>query len=252
MLSQFIRWSSIALEILLLARAFRGKLTVHYPVFYAYLAFVLSQSLLRFFVYQWGSRFYSPVYWITEFLGVIAGCAVVFEICRVALTAYPGTARLARNLLAIGFVMASTSAFVSASNDAQRLMATAANLERDVRMVQAITLLALVALFLLYAIPFGRNLRGVLIGYGLFVGLSVIQLTFVSMMGNMTSKVLYYLQPVSYDIALSIWVAHLWSYRPNPEPQTTVALEQQYARVAAATRYRLQEARGYLEKAVHP
>jgi len=251
MLSQLIWWGGITLESLLLVRAFRGKLAAHYPVFYIYIAFVLSQSLLRFVVFRWEARLYSPVYWTTEFLGVVAGCAVVFEICKVSLAAYPGTARLARNLLAIGFVLACTNAAVAASNDANRWIATCVNLERDVRIVQALTIVALVALLFLYAIPFGRNLRGILIGYGLFIGLSVIQLAFVAVMGNLSSKILSYLHPVSYAIALSIWVGHLWAYRANPEPQKTVALEQQYARVAAATRYRLREARGYLEKAAH-
>jgi hypothetical protein len=252
MLSQIIWWSSIALEILLLVRAFRGRLAAHYPIFYIYLSFVLSQDLLRFVVYRWEPRHYSTVYWTTEFLGVIAGCAVMFEICRVSLAAYPGTARLARNLLAIGFVLACTNAALAASNDAHRWIATCVNLERDVRIVQALTILALVAIFLLYAIPFGRNLRGILTGYGLFIGLSVVQLAFVSEMGNVSSKILAYLHPVSYAIALSVWVGHLWSYRSNPEPERAFAFEQQYARVAAATRYRLREARGYLEKAVHP
>jgi hypothetical protein len=252
MLSQFIWWGSIALEILLLVRALRGRLATHYPIFYIYIAFVLSQDLLRFSVYRWEPRLYSPVYWTTEFLGVVAGCAVVFEICRVALKAYPGTARLARNLLAIGFVLACTNASVAASNNAHRWIATCVNLERDVRIVQALTILALVALFLLYAIPFGRNLRGILIGYGLFIGLSVIQLAFVSVMGNLSSKILSYLHPVSYAIALGVWVGHLWSYHSNPEPQRAFAFEQQYARVAAATHYRLREARGYLEKVAHP
>jgi hypothetical protein len=252
MLSQIIWWSSIALEILLLVRAIRGRLGAHFPVFYGYIIFVLSQSFFRFYFYQWDPHLYSPVYWITEFLGVVAGGAVMFEICRVALTPYPGTARLARNLLAFGFVLACTNAAVAASNDPHRWIATCVNLERDVRIVQAVTILALVALFLLYAIPFGKNLRGILIGYGLFVGLSVIQLAFVAVMGNMTSKFLAYLHPVSYALALCVWVGHLWAYRPNPEPQRAFAFEQQYARVAAATRYRLRAARGYLEKAVHP
>jgi hypothetical protein len=252
MLSQVIWWGSIGLEIFLLVRALRGKLATHYPIFYIYISFVLSQDLLRFVVYHWEPRLYSPIYWVTEFLGVIAGCAVVFEICKVSLTAYPGTARLARNLLAAGFVLACTNAAVAASNDAHRWIATCVNLERDVRIVQALTILALVVLFLLYAIPFGRNLRGILIGYGLFIGLSVVQLAFVSVMGNVSSKFLAYLHPVSYALALSAWVGHLWSYRSNPEPERAFAFEQQYARVAAATRYRLREARGYLEKAVHP
>jgi hypothetical protein len=252
MLSQLIWWGSIGLEILLLVRAFGGRLATYYPIFYIYISFVLFQDILRFIAYRWEPRLYSPVYWSTEFLGVVAGCAVMFEICRVALAAYPGTARLARNLLAIGFVLACTNAAVAASNDAHRWITTCVNLERDVRIVQATTILALVALFLLYAIPFGRNLRGILIGYGLFIGLSVIQLAFVAVMGNMSSSFLAYLHPVSYALALTVWVGHLWSYRSDPEPERQFAFEQQYARVAAAPRYRLREARGYLEKAVHP
>jgi hypothetical protein len=252
MLSQFIWWGSIALETLLLFRALRGKLTRHYPIFCTYISFVLLQDLLRLFVYHWQPSFYSFVYWITEFIGVIAGCAVVFEICAVSLSAYPGTTRMARKLLALGFVLAFTNAIVAASNDPHWLIATSVNLERDVRIVQAVTILSLIVLFSFYSIPFGKNLRGILVGYGLFIGLSVIQLTFVSLFGNMTSKFLSYLHPLSYDIALVVWVAHLWSYHPNPEPRTAVPLEEQYQRVAAATRYRLREARGYLEKAVRP
>jgi hypothetical protein len=252
MITQLIWWGSIALETLLLVRGLWGKIAKHYPVFYTYIGFVLVQSLLRFFVYQWEPGLYSYVYWITEMLGVIAGCAVVFELCAVALAAYPGTARMGRKLLAIVFLLVFGNAVLAASNDLRTLFANSADLERAVRAVQAVTILALVVLFLFYAIPFGKNLRGILIGYGLFVGMSTIQLTFVSAVGDHPNKFWSYLHPVSYDIALGVWVAHLWSYCANPEPRTAVPLEEQYQRVAAATSQRLREARGYLERAVRP
>src|SRR3981189_1204283 len=185
MLGQTIWWSCIALETFLLVRSFASRLWARYPVFYAYIFFVWLQSLLRFSILHLRPQQYTPVYWITEGPGVLTGCAVVFEIYRVGLAAYPGTARMARNLLGFVFVLASTKALVGAWNDPRGgLIYTTIDLERLLRTTQCLAILALVVLFLFYAIPYGRNLRGILLGYGLFVGLSVIQLTFVTHSGS--------------------------------------------------------------------
>jgi hypothetical protein len=251
MLGQVIAWSGIALEILLLIRGLRGKLLARYPVFYSYILFVCLQSLLRFFVYHWNPQSYSTVYWITEWLGILAGCGVVFEIYRVGLAVYPGTARMARNLLAFVFVLAFTKAVVETWNDPHWwLVATTMDLEQALRTVQALSIVALVVLFWFYSIPFGRNLRGVLLGYGLFVGESVVWLTFASSGGQKFHQFWSYVHPVAYSIVLGVWAIHLWSYAPNPEPKRAVRLEEQYQRLAAATSQRLREGRGYLAKVV--
>lgn len=251
MLGQVIAWSGIALEVLLLIRGFRGKLLARYPVFYSYILFVCSQSLLRFFVYHQRPQSYSTVYWITEWLGIIAGCCVVFEIYRVGLAAYPGTARMARNLLAFVFVMAFTKAVVETWNDPHWwLVATTMDLEHALRTVQALSIVALVVLFLFYSIPFGRNLRGVLLGYGLFVGESVVWLTFASSGGQRFHQFWSYVHPAAYSVVLVVWAVHLWSYAQNPEPKRAVRIEEQYQRVAAATGRRLRAGRGYLAKVV--
>jgi len=251
MLGLTIWWSGIALESFLLVRGFASGLWARYPVFYAYISFVWLQSLLRFSIFHLRPQQYEPVYWITEWLGILIGCGVVFEIYRVALAAYPGTARMARNLLGFVFVLAFTKAFVDTWNDPQWwLIATAMDLERLLRTMQGLAILALVVLFLFYAIPFGRNLRGIFLGYGVFVGLSVIQLTFVADSSSRFQSFWWYASPGSYFIVLGLWMVHLWSYLPNPEPKGAVRLEEQYQRVAAATAQRLREARGYLAKAV--
>jgi len=169
MLVQVIWWSGISLEIFLLVRAFKVRLWARYPAFYTYISFVCLQSLLRFSIFHLRSQLYPPVYWITEWLGVLIGCGVVFEVYRVGLAAYPGTARMARNLLGFVFVMAFAKAVAETWNDPHWwLIATTLDLERLLRTVQCLAILALVVLFLFYAIPFGRNLRGILVGYGLF------------------------------------------------------------------------------------
>lgn len=253
MLGQIIWWACMAVEAVLLARALWGKLLKQYPAFYAYLSFVWMQSLLRFSVYHAQPQLYFKVYWITEWLGVLAGCAVAFEIYRVGLRAYPGTARLARNLLAFVLLLAFVKATVETGNNPLWWStAPTFDMELALRVVQAVALLALVALFLFYAIPFGRNLRGILLGYGLFLGESVVWLSFVPRSSESFRAFWSHIHTSCYFVVLVVWVLHLWSYVPNPGPKVAVRLEEQYQRMAAGTSRRLQEARGYLAKAVRP
>ncbi|HKD51902.1 MAG TPA: hypothetical protein VKB90_13925, partial [Candidatus Acidoferrum sp.] len=196
---------------------------------------------------------YARVFWITEWLGVLAGCAVVFEIYRVGLRAYPGTARLARNLLGFVFLLAVAKAAIETGNNPLWWStASTLDLELALRVVQALALLALVVLFLFYSIPFGKNLRGILLGYGLFLGESVVWLSFAP---RNWANFRAFWSPIHagfYSVVLLVWALHLWSYVPNPEPKTAVRLEEQYQRMAASTSRKLQEARGYLAKAARP
>ncbi len=247
MLSQIIWWSSNALEVFLLARAVSGPLFLRYPVFYTYILLVLLQSPIRLIAYR-HQEMYSAVYWTTEFLGLAMGCLVALEIYRVALAAYPGTARMARKILLFLFVLALTKAVAALWSDPHLLAETTPlQMERALRTVQAISIVALVTVFAFYSIPFGRNLRGILLGYGLFIGERVICLTFVSVAGR---DFWFYAYSASYVVALSLWLGHLWAYQPNPEAKASMKLESEYQRIAAATQRRLHETRGYLRKAV--
>ena len=250
MLSHGIWWMGIALECLLFVRGFLGNWASRHRVFYFYISFILCQVPLRLLAYHWNSHVYLYVYWITEFLGVLLGCGIVFEIYNEGLRAYPGTARMARNLLALIFVLTFTKALVDASNDPRWWpISTTLDLERDARVVQSFAILTLAGLFAIYSIPFGKNLRGIATGYGLFVTISIVQLTFAASATTKFHAFWLYVSPASYLLALGVWAGHLWAYQPQPAPEVSVRLEHDYQKVAAVTRRRLQQARGYLGKA---
>ena len=250
MLVHTIWWLGVALETLLLIRGLLTKWASRHYIFYCYLLFVLSQSFVRFAAFQQSPRAYFHAYWITEFLGVVVGCGIIFEIYKVGFSAYPGTAHMARNLLLFIFVLVFTKALVDAPSDPRWwLVASTMELERNVRIVQALAIIALSAVFAIYAVPFGRSLRGIVFGYGLFVIVSIAQLTFAAIDGGKYLGFWQSLAPVSYLLTLAIWATHLWSFQPQPAPKVAARLEHDYQKVAAATRRRLQEARVYLGKA---
>jgi hypothetical protein len=250
MLSQFLWWSSIALEVLLLSRGIANGLSRRFPVFYGYLFFVLAQELPRFLSYRFygDGVVYRYVYWTTEFLAVAIGCGVVLEIYRNALASFPGTARMARALLAGVFFLALLKGIVSATgNPGWWLKANTLEIEGAVRTVQAIGILALSSVFLFYAIPFGMNLRGLLLGYGLFVSTRVISLMFVPPSGQ---GFWFYAYSAFYPAVLGLWIVFLWSPSEVPERGGMgLRLENDYQRVAAVTQRRLADARRYLARA---
>jgi hypothetical protein len=250
MLSQTIWGISLALELFLLVRGLRTGLTSKYPVFYSYLLFVVVQSPVRFVANHWYYKtLYAPVFWATEFFGFALGCVVVVEIYRVALKEYPGTAKIARNILWFLFLLAVAKAATVLWAD-PRIAGTTTPLKVEwaLRTVQAFSIAALVTAFAFYSIPFGRNLRGILLGYGIFIAERVICLTFVADAGQ---DFWFYAYSASYIVALSVWLNYLWSFQP-----ATVALGSppysNYDLIAEATHRRLQDARGSLRKTVRP
>jgi hypothetical protein len=251
LLSQAIWWGGIAIEALLIGRGLRGHLASRYPAFYCYVAFVLFQDIFCFFAYRYGSQeFYRYSYWSMEFLCVLLSCWVVFEIYQMALADYPGTARMARVLLAILFGIALVKAFFNVVNDpGWWLEVTARDVEGALRAVQGLVLFGLAAICLFYAVPLAKNLRGIFLGYGAFVAWSVICLTLASSTSITLVHTLAYLYPISFLIVLGIWLFHLWSSAPSPVVQHDLRLEREYQQLAATTHRRLREVRDHFTKA---
>ncbi len=253
MLTQAIWWITNALEAILLGRATQRKLIKAYPVFYTYLAYVFVESLSRFYVYVWHPASYVNFYWSTQAVSVLLGYGVVWEICRQALARYPGAFRMARAALVLIFVLVISKVLANVlGGEHWSLARTIAEEERDFRIVQAFLILAIVGLVFYYRIHIGRNLRGMMLGYGFFIGTSILNLTFRSLFGDEFQIWWQYLQPAAYVVVLLIWCVTLWSYQPNPEPETESRIEQDYQSLVRATRQRFRQVRAHVGRTVRP
>ena len=246
MLAQTILWSGVLLECLLLLRGLQGKLLARFPFFYFYILSMLLQTLLLFAVYHQAPGHYAVVYWTCQFVNLIVGSLVLFEIYRVALRVYPGTARVARNFVGFIFALTIAKVLVNQSYGAAWWPAkTTAELERNLRTVQAFAVLALLVVILVYAIPRDRNLKGILAGYGLVVANSIVQLSLLSHLGIAFQRVLLYIQPFSYIIVLGIWTVALWSpaREQSTAPSGPGVLQLDHAALVSRTEHDLQSIR---------
>ena len=249
MLILCIWWTTILLEFVLLIRGIQGKLLSRFPLFYSYILFVFLQSVFMFGVRSWAPSHYSLDYWVCQFIALPFGCLLVFEIYRQALREYPGTSRMARNALLSVFALAVAKGLVYQSNGTWKfLFQSPTEMERNFRVVQACAILAILCVLLLYAVPCNRHLKGILLGYGLSVGLSVFDLSLLSHFGEPFRMVWVYVQISSYLFFLLIWLYALWS----PVPETSVVSSPSpgsYSRIASGTHDELAKLRFALRKA---
>jgi len=238
MMSLIIWWCGILLEALLLFRGFRAKLFSRYPNFYIYvLALFLSDGLL-YLLYVLNPVSYQKWAWYLGFLVLFLGCGILLEIFRHVLSPYAGVDRFARfggfAVLGAVLVFATVYPILGLSGSVAHVLYV--RLQRDFLVVQAILLVGLLQLISYYGIAMGRNLKGMILGYGQCVGTTLVVLALHAYIGTRFEPASILIQQISYLAALAIWLVNLWSYCANPMPQATIGAEADYEILVAKTR----------------
>ena len=239
-----------ALESLILARALIVGWFRKYPFFFGYLASVFLQDIILLLVYIHKFKYYRPAYWFAEFLSLLMGCALTWEIFRLVLGRYPGAGRMARNVLFLLLILVSSRDLVGVWNGGVPWAGTFLETERNLRGIQAISLIVLALLIAYYRVPLLRHAKGIFAGYGIFIASIVMTLTLRASIGQSFQTAWTFLQPLSFAAALSIWCVSLWNDEPVLVEVSSPKIEQDYQALALLTRKVLLEARGYLNKAM--
>jgi hypothetical protein len=218
-LTQIVWLGGLFLEGVILVRAIQGKSFSKYSLFYVYIASVLvtSASLWVIYVYIAKPSLNIAVYWPTQYITLALGCGVIFEISRHVFAHRVTLDRLARwSMLAMFgliFLLAAVHALLLPN---WNVASDTADLERDLRVAQALVLMTIIFLTGYYRIEIGKNIRGMILGFGVYVGASVLSLTARLFIGPRFGTAWQIIQSSAYFAALAIWAFALWSYEPEP------------------------------------
>jgi hypothetical protein len=216
MLSMILWGLGFALEVVILVRGLRTRMLTKYPYFYFYILCVSVASAALFTLYRSSPTLYTKFYWPIELVTVVAGCGVVLEILTLGLESYPGAARFLRRLclLLFGVVICyglARMAFVRPVGSG-----SVVRTERELRLIEALILAAMLAVVAYYAIRLGRNLKGLILGYGTYIAVSLMTLALYAAIGHRFFKIWGSVQTATYLFSLAVWTVALWSYDPNP------------------------------------
>jgi hypothetical protein len=253
MLSVLIWWACILLESLILLRGWRERTLAKYPFFYLYMASLFLSDGPLYVVYRLNPAIYPQWNWAAGFLNIVLGCGILLEVFRHVLAPYPGAEKLARTagLAIFGVVFCSATIYLlmSPGTFGSRMVHT--HLERNFLGIQALFLGSLVAVIRYYGISMGKNLRGMVLGYGLCVGTTLMSLAIRYHSRSFTDAWIV-IQPASYLLSILIWAVALWRYEPNLVTDSTVRLRPDYDSFVSSTRDAMGTLRSSLSKVGRP
>lgn len=243
-------WSAgIFFGLLLLVRGLRARLFAKYCFFYAYIGSTILTTIVLVAISLTVPKSYETWYWPIQIVTLVLGYGILLEILNHVLSPYPGAEKFARisGLVAFGAIFC--FAVVAPLIMPHWSPGTTIEFERDLRSVQAIFICGLLAVISYYGIPIGRNMKGMTLGYGLYIVTSLMSLAVRSYAGMPFDKAWDIIQPLSFDASLVIWLIALWSYCPNPVPDPSIHLEEDYEALVSRTRSVISAVRTYLGKA---
>jgi hypothetical protein len=245
-------WSiGFLLQVVILFRSLRARILTVYPYFFAYMVSVLVGAASICVVWLLGRNSYQSVYWGVQFLTLLVGCGIILEIFKHELSPYRGAEKFATavGLATFGVVFCFAVAYRFIEPSTNRALF---ELERNVRTVQALLLFAILVVIAYYRIPTGKNLKGMIAGYGLYIVTSLFTLAIRAYAGPQFNSSWNIIQPLSFDLSLTIWMVALWSFHPNPLPDPAIPLEGDYEALAARTRRALVAMRSHLTRTARP
>jgi hypothetical protein len=244
--------AGVALESEILFRFLKRRLYAHYPFFFAYLVVVWSGEIALWLIYRYHFASYSRFFWADQFLALLAGFGVLFEIVRKSFQRYPGARTFATSVLAVMFAILCGYFVFRLLPSSVIVHQGFSDLERDFRAIQALTLGGVLVVISYYRIELGRNLFGIIAGLGLYVGSTVLSHELKSYVGPAFNAAWSVIQPYTYLISLLIWVFTLWSYAPAAPPKIPPDIDDGYEAFARQTQHTLGTMKAAVSRADRP
>ena len=245
--------AGIILELAILGRALKAKFLRSFPLFYAYIFCVFLVDALSYGVYALGPAIYRNWYWGAQFVTLLVGYGVILEIVKKSFKDSAGAERVASSMVLTVFVVVFAYViFQSLTSPKWTPAATYYELERDLRAVQAVVLAGVLAVVSGYRISIGRNLKGVILGYGLYLASSVISSELRAYAGSSFHAAWRLIQPYTFLISLCVWLIAMWAYQEIPGERPVPQLDSDYEAFAIKTRNVLGTMRSYLQRTARP
>jgi hypothetical protein len=176
---------------------------------------------------------------------LVIGYGVILDFARRSLASYPGAERFFRTVgLGIFLCVFGLVGYHLIATGSWSLNALYDDLEKYLRIVEALFLATTLLVLSYYRISISKNLTGIALGMGFYVAASLTLLALLKFIGPGFHPLWKFLQSASYFVALVVWTGALWSYAPMPSPMISAG-PGDYDQLAGRTRAELDSLRDY-------
>lgn len=223
------------------------------PVFTTYLTAVLVCDILRYSVISTlGQRSKTEfiLYWTTQWILVMIRAAVIYEICRRLLGAYPGVWRLCIGVLCLLAMVLIFVTWIDAATQGPWIARFFLTLDRGFELEVLGILVVVLAFCRYYQIPVERFVGLIVAGLSLYSALTILNDTFASHWFMPLLAVWREIRGDSFIWAECVWFAAIALWKPLQERQRAPVLldSEVYSQMTVVVTVRLRELNARLEE----
>jgi hypothetical protein len=213
---QFVWFSGCLIEVAILARSIQCKSFGKYSLFYAYIISLFGVSFFVRVAGIAGASYLIRLFLPLEFITCVLCCGVTLEIIRHVFAEHASLERSARRAAVVVFGMIFLElAILAALRPHWSAADYVAHVAMDLQLAQAAGLTAILFLIGRYGIEVGRNMRGIILGFGVYLGASLILVPLRQLLGMQFYPAWRITQMSAFLAALCIWAVALWTYEPE-------------------------------------
>jgi hypothetical protein len=209
----------LSLEITILGRAARRRALNQYPLFYSYVAYVLSGTVVCTLVLWLQPDRYATVYWFYYLVMMLVEFAVLIELSDRIFQPHYAIRQMAR-YLTLGICVTFALFYVLPSLLVQRPAdLKLLDLGKESALTKAVIISGLLAGARFYRAPLGRYVSGIILGFAIYFSVSIANFAAAGEFGRtLYTQLLTWLNSVSYAVCLLVWTISLWPDQPATVP----------------------------------
>jgi hypothetical protein len=202
---------------IVLLRGAMTKSMKQFPLFYSYVIYVFCGTVVMYTVYWLDRPAYPSAYWLYFLVSILVEFAVLVEISD----------HIFQNLTALRLLGRAITIIISAIfaifymlpvilwSHGRPYALLAFALRASVTKVVVLVVLFWVAHH--FRSELSRNVRGLMLGFSLYLGVSVVNMAAAGSFGiGIYAKVLWIMTPASYLLCLIVWTIALGDFFPAP------------------------------------
>jgi len=205
------------LEGLLILRGMGSRVFRLFPLFYSYVIYCFCWVVGMYLISWLDPQAYPSTYWICYLVSILVEFTVLVEISDHIFQPFPAIRKLGRALtvlIAAGLGLFYILPTILGSAGRSRLL-----LEFALRasVTKAIILAVLFYMARHYDCQMGKNVRGLMLGFSIYVGMNVALMASAQAFGSaLFARILWFMEPLAFTLCLLVWTVSLWRLAPMP------------------------------------
>jgi len=218
-LGMLISLCGLLLAGIILARGIAKGFFRQFPVFYSYMIYVLSGTVVMYGIYAFDNKAYPSADWFYLLISILVEFSVLIEISDHLFQPLPAIRRSGKALtllISIGFsIFYLLPAIVHASDRQVALLDFALRAS----VTKLVIILALLFMSRHFRLKLGENVAGLMIGFSIYLGVDVANYAAAKALdAAINARILWIMTPTAYTLCLLVWTVALWNYAPSGFP----------------------------------